>query len=47
MTISIMWQQEVSEQFWDLPLEKFQEAHPDVKVEFESNAKASEVIGTF
>ena len=44
MTISIMWQQEVSEQFWDLPLEKFQEAHPDVKVEFESNAKASEVI---
>lgn len=44
VTISIMWQQEVSEQFWDLPLEQFQEKYPDVKVEFESNAKASEVI---
>lgn len=44
MTISIMWQQEVSEKFWDLPLEKFKEKYPDVKVEFESNAKASEVI---
>lgn len=44
MTISIMWQQEVTEKFWDLPLKKFQEKYPDVQVEFESNAKASEVI---
>ncbi len=44
ITIRIMWQQEVTEQFWDLPLEKFKENHPDVQVEFESNAKAAEVI---
>lgn len=44
VTISILWQQEVSEQFWELPLQQFKEKHPDVNVEFESNAKASEVI---
>ena len=44
VTISILWQQEVSEQFWDLPLEKFKEKYPNVNVEFESNAKAAEVI---
>lgn len=44
VTISIMWQQEVSERFWDIPLEKFKEKYPNVTVEFESNAKASEVI---
>lgn len=44
ITISILWQQEVSEQFWDLPLERFKEKYPNVTVEFESNAKAAEVI---
>lgn len=44
ITISILWQQEVSEQFWDLPLEQFKEKYPNVTVEFESNAKAAEVI---
>lgn len=44
ITISILWQQEVSERFWDLPLEQFKEKYPNVTVEFESNAKAAEVI---
>lgn len=44
VTISIMWQQEVTEAFWDLPLEQFAEKYPNVKVEFESNPDASSVI---
>lgn len=44
VTINIMWQQDSTEQFWDLPLEKFREKHPNVKVEFDCNPKAVEVI---
>lgn len=43
-TVTIMWQQEVSEKFWDLPISKFNEKYPDVEVKLESNAKAYEVI---
>lgn len=43
-TVTIMWQEEVSEQFWDLPLKQFKEKYPNVEVNFESNAKAYDVI---
>jgi len=43
-TIEIMWQQEVTEKFWDYPLEQFKAKYPNVEVKFDSNPKASEAI---
>jgi N-acetylglucosamine transport system substrate-binding protein len=44
VTIEIVWQQEVTEQLWEMPIQKFNEKYPDVKVKLEVLPSASEVI---
>lgn len=42
--IEILWQQEVTEEFWDEAIIKFNKLHPNVKVNFNLNPRAYEVI---
>ncbi len=44
MTINILWQEEDTYRFWELPLQKFAEKYPDVEVKLETNAEAYSAI---
>ena len=44
ITIEIVWQQEVTEQLWEMPIQKFNEKYPDVEIKLEVLPSAADVI---